>query len=279
MFLDIFLPPERIETMTEINCAFDIKGFYSAFRFQWRPDFTFGGERHDFWEIVFVESGYVEVSEDGRVYRLGEGEIVLHAPMEFHSIHSADGSSPKGYVICFDSSGTLPEHIKNGVFVLDEEQRSTYRSLCTRIIDYHTSDGCPSPYKGQELGNLLSAFLIRLANKNAKEAMVDNAGAYEYQKLVSHMRDCVLDNATLSDFADHCNVSVSYIKLLFKKYANISPKSYYSQLRADEAARLLAGGMSVSDVSERMSFSSPSYFTVFFKRYYGMSPLDFRRKG
>ena len=55
-------------------------------------------------------------------------------------------------------------------------------------------------------------------------------------------------------------------------YAGLSPKTYYDTLRAAEAVRLLKTGMSVNLVAEAMSFSSPNYFSVFFKRHFGLPP-------
>jgi len=265
--------------MVGVNKMFDIKGFYSAFRFEWSADFIFSGERHDFWEVVFVEHGRVEATEDENIYLIDENNVIIHAPMEFHSIHSAEGTCPKGYIITFEVSGELPPELKNGIFTLSESEREEYIKICRKVINYHSLESCPSLYQGQEVTSLLSAFLIKLAQNTAHNRLSMGNGATEYKKLVSEMNAHVCDNYMLCDFASECNMSVSYIKLLFKRYANVSPKSYYAQLRADLAAQMLSDGLSVSEVSEKMNFSSPGYFTVFFKRHFGINPLEYQKKG
>ena len=99
------------------NKIFEIVGFCTAFRFEWNESFVFNGERHHVWEIVYLDSGKVEVTEDEKIYTLESGNIILHAPMEFHRIRSAYGTSPSGYVISFEALGELPEQLKNGIFV------------------------------------------------------------------------------------------------------------------------------------------------------------------
>ena len=80
------------------------------------------------------------------------------------------------------------------------------------------------------------------------------------------------ENLTLDDIATQTNISVSYMKFLFHTYAGIGPKKYFNQLRIQRATELLQNGHSVTDVSTIMNFSSPNYFSVFFKKHTGVPP-------
>ena len=91
------------------------------------------------------------------------------------------------------------------------------------------------------------------------------------------MQESVSSNLTLEELAAKNNVSISYLKLLFKKYAGVSPKGYYTRLRLHHAAELLEKGIPISEISDRMSFSSPNYFSEFFKRNTGLSPSEFKK--
>ena len=68
------------------------------------------------------------------------------------------------------------------------------------------------------------------------------------------------------------------MKILFKTYAGISPKSYYNLMRVQKATELLNKGDSVTEVSLAMNFSSSNYFSVFFKRETGSPPSKQYRK-
>ena len=96
--------------------------------------------------------------------------------------------------------------------------------------------------------------------------------ALEYQRIVSFMSKNILENLTLEDVASRTNISVSYMKILFKTYAGIGPKSYYNLLRVQKATELLNKGASITEVSLAMNFSSANYFSVFFKRETGSPP-------
>ena len=79
-----------MHTLIDANRLFTVDGFYTAFRLDRDGSFVFTGESHDFWEIVFITAGAAEITEDENVYLLGENQMILHAPMEFHRIKSAD---------------------------------------------------------------------------------------------------------------------------------------------------------------------------------------------
>ena len=91
------------------------------------------------------------------------------------------------------------------------------------------------------------------------------------------MNEEIYNNISLERLAQLNFMSVSYVKLLFRRYTDISPKSYYSNLRANEAARLVLEGVPIADIAKRMNFSSPNYFTSFFKSHIGMTPLEYRK--
>ena len=261
----------------QVGRSFQIDGFCTSFPFAWDASFVFHGESHDFWEIVFLTDGMVEVTEDEKVYLLQKNNMILHAPMEFHRIKSAGGTSPRGYIMSFHALGRLPEELQRGVFVPEAEQGVQYAALCERIASFLAGTE-QSPCAGQEAADCLSAFLIRLGGGQAHHQPDTSPAATEYRKLVKAMTAGVCDNKTLADFARECNVSVSYIKQLFRQYAGISPKAYYTTLRVRHAAALLDEGMSVAEIAERMNFSSSNYFSAFFKKHAGSMPSAYKKR-
>jgi AraC-like DNA-binding protein len=225
------------------------------------------------WEIVFIRSGRVEVTENEKIYQLEKNNMIIHAPWEFHRIKSIDGTSPTLYVMSFFAEGRLPAKLNEGVFVLNTEQALQYSSIFERIDSFLNSEKASS-YAGQNAADGLSAFLIEMSGENVTTFSDTSATATEYRKLVLVMSSAVCDNKNISDFARECGDSVSYIKQLFKKYAGISPKAYYNNLRINYASKLLNEGKSVKEIAEQMNFSSSNYLSAFFKKNTGKTPLS-----
>lgn len=84
---------------------------------------------------------------------------------------------------------------------------------------------------------------------------------------------------TLLDMADLAGYSVSRFSALYKAKYGISPMNDLIDRRIDEAKRLMIyGGISLSEISERVGFSSLYYFSRCFKSREGISPTEAKKK-
>ena len=260
-----------------IKNRFYIDGVGNVLDRVFSKDFNFRGESHNFIEAVFVISGCVLVTEDEKVYILNEGDIVFHAPMEFHCIKSYADTSPNVRNISFTVTGNLPSRIFDGVYHLNDEQRGLFMK-CFDMAREYTSEDKSHKYAGQYLLSLMSELIIDISTAlETQEAFSTEVSARLYREIVVEMQDSIYKNLSLCELAENNNISVSYLKKLFMRYANISPKIFYNSLRLKEACHLLDEGLSVASIAEKMNFSSPNYFSVFFKKHSGRTPLEYKK--
>ena len=130
----------------------------------------------------------------------------------------------------------------------------------------------------QEAAESLETFIINICkNHDSISKTSTTSGSLTYKTLVELMNHNVLKNITIEDLSNRSFVSVSYIKALFYRYARVSPKAYYNDLRIATAQDLLKQGLSINDVAEKMNFSSPNYFSLFFKKHTNMTPLQYKK--
>ena len=86
-------------------------------------------------------------------------------------------------------------------------------------------------------------------------------------------------NISLSDIADQAKVSKSTALNLFQRYLGISPVTYLINYRLQEAAKLLtATEKKVTAISKDTGFDSVDYFCKAFKKYYKLTPTEYRKK-
>lgn len=266
------------ERRKEIKRAFTIEQILYPFDRQFQKDYSFSGESHNFWEIVFVKDGKLEVTEDENVYWLSGGNIVIHAPMEFHRLKSSGNTLPKVMNLSFTASGSIPDELSKGVFELDAMERKEFVRIY-QLADDFIQNSSDDKFDGQEIADSLGAFILRLCRSNeSKQLLSSSARAAAYRKLVKTMNDELCMNLSLEEIAAKNFMSVSYMKVLFERYAGVSPKSYYINLRLAEILRMLADDISVKDISDKMNFSSPNYFSAFFKKHMNMTPIQFRNR-
>lgn len=84
---------------------------------------------------------------------------------------------------------------------------------------------------------------------------------------------------TLETLAEKCFVSRATFARIFAKAAGMPPAEMLTQIRMQEAARLLAGERAaIAGVAEAVGYQSEAAFSRAFSRHHGVGPGEFRRK-
>ena len=92
-------------------------------------------------------------------------------------------------------------------------------------------------------------------------------------KIVSYIGDHYMQNITLADVCKETDLSKQYCMRVFHKYMQTTIGDYILDLRMRHAAYLLRNTyMNVNQAADYLGFSSTSYFSRVFKKYYGVSP-------
>jgi AraC-like DNA-binding protein len=79
-------------------------------------------------------------------------------------------------------------------------------------------------------------------------------------------------NASASDLAGHCGVSVRTLERYFRKQMGSSPKAWLAEQRQRRAVELLRAGASVKETARSLHYKHPSHLTNEFKKHWGHSP-------
>ncbi|WP_372662231.1 helix-turn-helix domain-containing protein [Cohnella sp.] len=103
------------------------------------------------------------------------------------------------------------------------------------------------------------------------------------QQLAEAIRMYVEDNysyeLTLSSLAEMFHINETYLSGLFKQNAGITFSDYLTRLRLTKAEQLLKEDeLKLTDITTLVGYSSSSYFSTAFKKFYGMSPKEYREK-
>ena len=84
---------------------------------------------------------------------------------------------------------------------------------------------------------------------------------------------------TLDDVSRAFYCSRSHISHQFKKQMGKSVREYLTELRIEDAKRLLRhSGLSVTEIAYSIGFANSDYFSVVFKEHIGCSPTAYRRR-
>ncbi|MCR4653418.1 MAG: helix-turn-helix transcriptional regulator [Eubacterium sp.] len=87
-----------------------------------------------------------------------------------------------------------------------------------------------------------------------------------------------MKNITLHEIASAGGVSRSLCNTIFHTYTQMTPIEYIMHFRTRKVADLLqSGDLSMSEIAEQTGFSSASYMTETFKKFYRFSPREYKK--
>lgn len=102
-----------------------------------------------------------------------------------------------------------------------------------------------------------------------------------YQKQISHIIEERLSNEefSLSLLADEIGLSSSYLSTLFKKLFGTTFSDYLLHQRLEKSKiLLLTTELKNYEIAEKVGISDSNYFSTLFKKHYGDSPGQYKRK-
>lgn len=127
--------------------------------------------------------------------------------------------------------------------------------------------------------SLMAHFAHAYGGMRARGAVAEGGLApWQLQRAKEIMRARLATALTIGDVAAECRLTPSHFARAFRRSAGIAPHQYLSQLRIEEAKRLMTTTqLPLADIALISGFGDQSYFTRVFSRHVGSSPGAWRR--
>lgn len=277
----------------------NVEKLITIFYMELSKDFEYGGESHDFWEMVYIDKGEMLCTADKTVFTLKSGELTFHKPNEFHSLSGNKNSTPNVSIITFECKSRAMKNFEGKIFQLDNEEKTLMSMLfeeglsCYRLYNetnpllqiLEKRDDAPFG-SSQMTKNLLEAFLIRLFRNTETVAKQSRSNVqlngrnipYPVKEIIDFLNSKLYDKICLSDVAAAVGKSPSAVKKLFSHHMSDGIISYYNKLKIKEAKRLIREGTyNFSQIADMLHFDTSQYFTKCFKDATKMTPSEYKR--
>ncbi len=241
---------------------------------------------HDELELIAVTAGEFHVTVGESDYAAGAGDVIFINTRVPHSTYAATDS---GYILLqFRETdfidGEIFKIIKYSARfreIGDEPVRIIRSDSLTREID-----GILLESEGREVGYdfLIRGGIFRLLGSLYRMGVLSNAEemylSKEVQKILSalsYINSHYGEDISLDEVAALERLDPSYFCRVFKAATGATFTEYLNFVRVCKAETQLARtNDSILEISERVGFSSVSYFGRMFKRYRGCSPRTYR---
>lgn len=263
-----------------------ITSVYSLFEGEYSNEFYFEGECHSPWEMVYVIEGSAGITADDKVYNISKGDVIFHKPMEFHKIWSAGQTNLNVLVCSFDLEGSLSYRI-GGVYHLADESEKIMESLLKYISsefnkNFSENRNYFDAIDNNEVAlqiilNYIELILLNIYADNGRQKPYNNEKMRLYTQIAEILEEHIYDKITITEIAEICNSSTATIKKCFAEYAGCGVHKYFLNIKIRTAIDMLKNGMNINEVSDKLQFANPNYFSYVFKRETGMPASSYKK--
>ncbi|MFD2507114.1 response regulator [Halalkalibacter alkalisediminis] len=99
------------------------------------------------------------------------------------------------------------------------------------------------------------------------------------EQMIDYVQKNLSENITLQDIANELYISRNYLGQIFKNIVGEPFKNYITRARMEMAKKMIQeGNYLIYEVSEKVGYVNPAYFTTTFKKYTGYTPTDLIHK-
>ena len=135
------------------------------------------------------------------------------------------------------------------------------------------------PVYSQQFKNCLENLILEISRKSPLDSKeLKNNDTAVFADAVHYMTMNIDKNISISEIADECCISLTRLKYIFNKFCSTGIHKYFLNLKLSKACEMLSGGLSIGEIAEKLNFSSQNYFSIVFKREFGISPTEFKKE-
>lgn len=277
---------KRFEKKIEVTRIANIHYFEFTRQYQTFKD------NHAFRELVYVDTGAINVEAENFCGRLTENMLIIHKTGEIHSLTCPEDNAPNVIIIGFECKANELDVFSKSPVVLEDEQQK----ILTEIIKegrtvFKAPYDVPNlkdmkkrkeyPFGADQMIKLKLEMLLieivrsRMTEKTGMDVTILDPKTHE---IYNYVNKNYRENITLGELCFIFGTNKTTLCSSFKKAYGDTVIGYINHLKIKEAKKLLReGNYNLTEISAMLGFSSVHYFSRMFKNQQNMSPSEYVR--
>ena len=258
------------------------------------PDYSAVSHWHKDLEFIVIKKGNMTYNVNGELIDLSEGSGIMVNSRQLH--YGFSQAHKECEFICILLSPELlsgnewfyenciepvTENSLYPYLVLGGEawEKAVLERLDTLYSAFTLQQGQGLPYFTL-MGTFLSIMEILYRNLDVKTygTAKEANELTSLKNMLTYIEEHFTQRITLENIASAGVCCKSRCSLLFKKYLRETPMTYTAKLRLRKSlVTLLDTDKSIADIAYEYGFCGASYYCETFQKYYGISPLKYRK--
>ena len=281
---------------TTLKQEIEIESLVTLHYFEHAKNYVFTGERHDFWELVYVDKGRLEVVAEINGYELQQGQMIFHQPNEFHNLFANGTIAPNVVIFTFVCHSPAMSFFKRKIAYATQQQRDLIAQIVREGRKAFTGPlGDPytvqmvraddPPFGCEQLLRLLLEMLLidMIRHDKTTEQRPKSSSSIKQRsdcdlvaRVIRFMEEHLCDSLSFSEICQFSAQSATNLKTIFKSVTGSGVMEYYRELKIEQAKILLReGNGNITQIADRLGYSSVHYFSRHFKQATGMTPREY----
>ena len=241
------------------------------------PNYKFKGERHNVYELTFVDNGRLDTTIDDVNYTLDSYDLIIYGKNQFHTQTVNSDTSCSYLTVLFDMECDDDSAICNRVFHCKKELYKTVRNFAKNLSS-------TAPYAQNLILSNFHEIIIRLFQYDylgEEQSKLPTEVQQHFQDellegIVDYINKMVCEPITVEELCSKFSVSRSSLQTLFKNNLDTSPKKYINDLKLSKSKQLIKENKyTISEIAFMLGFNSIHYFSRAFTQHYEMSPSEY----
>lgn len=248
---------------------------------------------HEHAELAFILSGKGKYLVGGEKHDVEAGDLVICNPGVKHTHVFTNPEEPTIEFIAgftnFQFRNMSPNSIetKDGICIINTsaELKQDLTMHCYAMIAEKESSN-PGKYfmfKSHLMQMLLLIMREILSDEICEQTSCNFESynkSYAVNRIISYLNENYNKKISLEQIAHNMYLSPVYISKIFKEETGESPINYLIKIRLEKARDILLKSTesSIKSIANEVGYEDAYHFSKLFKKYYGISPLYYRKR-
>ncbi len=259
------------------------------------PDYSAVSHWHEDLEFILIKKGKMTYNVNGDLIELSESNGIMVNSRQLHYGFSGEHSECEFLCILLSPEllqgnrwfyQTYIEHITRNarypfLYLENSGWQKEILGKLNEIYHFYGKDEVEAQDYFRVMETFLSMMEILSGKFSAKRQLPgkENAELTSLRNMMAYIEEHFAQTVTLADIAQAGACCKSRCSLLFRKYLRDTPVAYMTKLRLQKSlSALLNSDACITDIAYEYGFCGGSYYCETFRKYYGVPPLQFRKR-